>query len=78
MTGVQTCALPICQVQEAIKTQQTAITAAPDDTGLKLGLARYMVQAGQNSEARTQLEALARLGDRFPRQSEVAALLKKL
>lgn len=66
------------QVQEAIKTQQMAITAAPDDTGLKLGLARYMVQAGQNSEARTQLEALARLGDRFPRQSEVAALLKKL
>ena len=63
---------------DAIKTQQTAIAAAPDDPGLKLGLARYLVQAGESSKARDQLEALAQLGDRFPRQAEVSALLKKL
>lgn len=66
------------KVADAIKTQQTAIAAAPDDMGLKLGLARYRLQAGQKSEAREQLEALARLGDRFPRQQEVVALLKQL
>jgi putative PEP-CTERM system TPR-repeat lipoprotein len=66
------------QVMEAIQTQKAAVAASPADAGLQLGLARYLLQAGQRDQARDQLETLARLGDRFSRQAEVAALLKQL
>lgn len=66
------------QWPEAVKTQQQAVNRAPDDAGLRLKLARYLVQTGSKDEAKLHLEVLARLGDRFPQQTEVAGLLKGL
>lgn len=63
---------------EAIQTQKMAVSSAPRDPGLKLKLARYLIKAGEREQARESLEALARLGDRYPRQAEVAQLLKSL
>jgi putative PEP-CTERM system TPR-repeat lipoprotein len=66
------------QWPEAVKTQQQAVNRSPDDAGLRLKLARYLLKTGSKDEARLHLETLARLGDRFPQQSEVAGLLKGL
>ena len=63
------------KVPEAVKTQRLAVAASPQDPALKLALARYLIQAGERSEARGQLEALAQLGDRFSGQAEVKSLL---
>lgn len=66
------------QLAEAIKTQRDAVAASKDDPNLRLSLARFLVKSGTRDEARQQLESLARLGDKFHAQSEVAALLKAL
>lgn len=63
---------------DAVKTQRRAIAGSPEDPHLQLRLAEYLLKAGQKSEARQQLEALARLGDRFSAQKEVAALQRSL
>jgi putative PEP-CTERM system TPR-repeat lipoprotein len=66
------------RLPDAITTQRQAIAASPQDPGLKLGLARYLVAAGQREEAREQLLSLERLGQEFGQQAEVSALLKSL
>ncbi len=63
---------------DAVKTQRRAIAGSPEDPHLQLRLAEYLLKAGQKSEARQQLEALARLGDRFSAHKEVAALQRSL
>lgn len=66
------------QTAKAIETQKRALTLSPQDPGLKLNLARHYLQNGEKPQARAELEDLARLGDRFAGQGEVAALLKSL
>lgn len=66
------------QLKKAIQTQKRAISLNPQDASLKLNLAKLFIQDNQKPEARAELEDLARLGDRFPAQAEVAALLKTL
>ncbi len=66
------------QVKKAIETQKRAITRAPQDPSLKLHLAKLLLQDNQRPQARAELEDLARLGDRYDGQTEVAALLKSL
>jgi putative PEP-CTERM system TPR-repeat lipoprotein len=66
------------QVAQAITTQKSALAIAPSDMALKLNLARLHAQAGDKPSARAELEALAALGDRFAKQSEVAELLQRL
>lgn len=66
------------KLEEAVKTQKEAVTRAPADPSYKLGLARLLIKAGDKAYAKAELEDLARLGDRFGRQAEVAALLKSL
>jgi putative PEP-CTERM system TPR-repeat lipoprotein len=66
------------QLKKAIETQKRAISRNPQDASLKLNLAKLFLQDNQKPEARAELEDLARLGDRFPAQAEVAALLKTL
>lgn len=66
------------QLKKAIETQKRAISRNPQDASLKLNLAKLFIQDNQKPEARAELEDLARLGDRFPAQAEVAALLKTL
>ena len=45
---------------------------------LKLNLARIHIKGGKKDLARKELEELAKLGDKFPAQAEVATLLKSL
>ena len=43
---------------------------------LRLNLARLYIRSGDKAQARTELEALVKLGNRFSGQSEVSELLK--
>jgi len=54
------------------------VAAAPLDHRLQLTLARYLIRAGKRGEARDQLDALARLGERFAAQDEVRKLRASL
>jgi len=66
------------QVGKAIETQKRALVLRPDEPGLRLNLAAHYVQNGDKRQAKEELDRLAAMGDRFPRQAEVEALLKKL
>jgi cellulose synthase operon protein C len=66
------------QIDKAIDAQKRAIELAPDNPGLRLGLARLHVQAGQKGQARALLEPLERLGDNFRDHAEVKRLLAAL
>jgi cellulose synthase operon protein C len=57
---------------------QKASSTAPEDATIRLNFAKGLVRAGRTSDARKELETLAKLGDRFPMHSEVAQMLKSL
>lgn len=63
---------------KAIETQQRALAMLPNDPFLRLNLARFYAQNGDKRAAKTELDRLAALGDRFPKQDEVATLSKGL
>ena len=48
------------------------------NAGLRLNLAKIYIKAGDKARAKAELETLAKLGEKFPAQPEVAALLKSL
>ena len=50
----------------------------PQAADIRLNYARALLKAGKKSEARKELEMLAKLGEKYPAQAEVAALLKGL
>lgn len=64
------------QPKRALQVQRQAVTAAPDNPGYRLQLARLLLQAGDKASARSELSALAALDNRFARQAEVAELIK--
>jgi cellulose synthase operon protein C len=66
------------QPAKAIEVQMRALAMLPDDAFLRLNLARFHAQAGDKRAAKAELDRLAALGDRFPKQDEVAALSKGL
>jgi cellulose synthase operon protein C len=66
------------QLPKAIEIQQSAIARNGTDPALKLTLAKLLIKSGDKPYARVQLEELAKLGDRFSSQAEVAQLLKSL
>jgi predicted Zn-dependent protease len=66
------------KLERAIEVQTRALNLNAQAHGRRLNLARIYLQAGDRASARRELETLARLGDRFPRQSEVQALSAKL
>lgn len=66
------------QLPKAIETQKRALQKAPADPGLKLTLAKLYVQSGDKLQARGELEALQRLGEKFAAQDQVAQLLKSV
>lgn len=63
---------------KAIELLRKALTLAPQAAAIQLNLAKVLVSAGKKDEARKELEALSKLGDKFPGQSEVARLQKEL
>lgn len=66
------------QPAKAIEVQQRALAMLPNDAFLRLNLARFYAQAGDKRAAKAELDRLAALGDRFPKQDEVAVLSKGL
>ncbi|MBL8350071.1 MAG: PEP-CTERM system TPR-repeat protein PrsT [Burkholderiaceae bacterium] len=66
------------QPARAIEVQTRAQAMLPDDPYLRLNLARFYAQAGEKRKAKAELDRLAALGERFPKQDEVAALTKGL
>ncbi|MDT7837715.1 XrtA/PEP-CTERM system TPR-repeat protein PrsT [Aquabacterium sp. OR-4] len=65
------------QLPKALETQARAVSLAPDTPNFRLQLARLLLQKGDKPAARLELDKLAKLGAAFPRQAEVAELLKQ-
>ncbi len=66
------------KIPEAIKVQQRAVALAPGEGMLRLGLAKYLLKAGDKAIAKAELEKIAKLGPQFAQQDEVNSLLKSL
>ncbi len=64
--------------KRAVEVQQRAVARSPQDVMLKLNLAKFLIKAGEKDRARAELQELAKLGEKFSAQAEVAALLKTL
>lgn len=63
---------------KAISTQRQLISDLPDQPSYKLNLAQILIQSGDKTGARAELEGLAKMGKKFPQQPQVEALLKSL
>ena len=63
---------------KALEWQTKALAKAPDQPLYKLNLARIHIKGGKKDLARKELDDLAKLGDKFRGQAEVASLLKTL
>ena len=66
------------QLPKALDAQKRALALAPKDPTLKLRLAKLYIKSGDKTGARGELDGLAKLGDGFAGQAEVATLLKSL
>lgn len=65
-------------VERGLALLAKALELAPQAAELRLNHAKALLKAGKPAPAKQELETLARLGDKFPAQAEVAALLKGL
>ena len=63
---------------KAIDLLRKALLKSPQASAIQFNLAKVLIAAGKKDEARTELDALAKLGDKFPAQAEVSQLLKSL
>ncbi len=66
------------QYAKALDWQGRALALQPGNPSLRLNLARIHVRAGQNTQARKELDALVALGSKFGGQAEVEKMLKAL
>ena len=64
--------------QKALEWQTKALALAPQNPIYKLNLAKIHIKGGKKDLARKELDELAKLGDKFTGQGEVASLLKGL
>jgi cellulose synthase operon protein C len=62
--------------QRGVDLLQKASSSAPQRSAIRLDLAKGLIKAGRSSDAKKELEALAKLGDQFPQQAEVTQLMK--
>jgi len=63
---------------KALDLQNKAVALQPTNTLFKLNLAKIHIKGGNKELARKELDALSKLGEKFPAQPEVASLLKAL
>lgn len=63
---------------KAVELQLKALELQPSNAVMRLNLAKIYIKAGDNARAKSELEALAKLGEKFHAQAEVAAMLKNL
>jgi FimV-like protein len=66
------------QVAKGTELLRKAVELAPQVGDIRLNLARALIKGGDKAGARTELETLAKQGDKFARQAEVSDLLKTL
>ena len=66
------------QTARGLELLQKAVAQAPQAPGIRLNYAKALIKAGQKDAARKELDELAKLGDKFPAQAEVAQLRKGL
>lgn len=66
------------QFAKALSVQRQLVSDQPDQPSYKLNLAQILIQSGDKAAAKSELEGLARLGNKFPQQAQVEALLKTL
>jgi putative PEP-CTERM system TPR-repeat lipoprotein len=66
------------QLPDALKSQRRAVELGREAPVYRLQLAELLVQAGDKDAARTELEALRRLGGRFSEHAKVTEMLAKL
>lgn len=66
------------QPKRAVELQRKAMAQAPEAHGLRLTLAKIYLESGDKAQARTELETLAKLGEKFGAQAEVTRLLATL
>lgn len=66
------------ETTKAIELLRKAMLKAPQAASIQLNLAKVLISAGKKDDARKELDALAKLGDKFPGQAEVSQLLKAL
>jgi len=62
----------------AIQILRKALEISPQAALIQLNLVKVLLGAGKKDEARKELDALAKLGDKFAGQSEVSKLQKSL
>ena len=61
---------------KAQELQKKALALQPSNPVFRLNLAKIYLKSGQKELAKKELNELTRLGEKFPEQAEVAALLK--
>jgi putative PEP-CTERM system TPR-repeat lipoprotein len=61
-----------------VQLLQDAVALAPQASGIRLNLAKALVQSGQKSAAKKELQELEKLGDKFPSQPDVTRLKQSL
>ena len=66
------------QLERAIELQKKALDTLPDRQAYRLNLARLYIKADKKAEAGAELQVLAKLGNKFALQAEVAELLREL
>lgn len=66
------------EAAKAIDLLRKAMVIAPQATAIQLNLAKVLIGAGKKDEARKELDAIAKLGDKFSGQAEVSQLQKEL
>jgi putative PEP-CTERM system TPR-repeat lipoprotein len=64
------------QLDKAVELQKKAVAMQPQNNALRLTLAKLLLQSGDKAGARTELDALAKLGEGFRDRAEVDQLLK--
>ena len=66
------------QYVKSIELLTRALEIQPSNPQLRLNLAKIYIKAGDKSRAKTELEVLSKLGEKFADQPEVSGLLKGL
>ena len=63
---------------QALEWENKALALQPENAVFRLNLAKIHIKGGKKDLARKELDVLAKLGDKFRGQTEVASLLKSL
>jgi putative PEP-CTERM system TPR-repeat lipoprotein len=66
------------QFDRALEMQKRVLARKPQDQGFRLTLAKIYLETGDKAQARTELEALLKLGDKLGPQAEVKQLLSTI